>query len=164
MKELKIKDTTQVALVDDEDYDRLKDYTWQLSGKNKTTVCRQVHISNITKNVALTKDVMRQYAVVFDHIDRNIFNNSKCNLRVCTLAENNQNRGKTKFKTSSRFKGPTLIRSAQKWQVQVMANKKLHYLGRFNSEIDAAIAYNIAVRQLHGEFAALNPIPTVFSY
>ncbi len=45
-----------------------------------------------------------------------------------------------------------------KWLVSIRNNGKNIYLGYFINELDAAIAYNIAVVEIHGEFANLNII------
>lgn len=46
----------------------------------------------------------------------------------------------------------------RKWVAQIRYNKTRKWLGTFNSETDAAIAYNEAAKIYHGEFANLNTI------
>lgn len=90
----------------------------------------------------------------FDHKDRNSTNNCPSNLRPCTSSENSANtasRGGT-----SKFKGVSWDKSRQKWQTHIMVDYKSKFLGRFDSEVDAAKAYNKAATQYFGEFAHLN--------
>ncbi len=60
---------------------------------------------------------------------------------------------------SSRFKGVQCVESGRKWSAQIGGKSvggKVVQLGRFRSEIDAALAYDAAARELHGEHARLN--------
>ncbi len=93
-----------------------------------------------------------------DHIDRNKCNNSVDNLRWCSRSENNSNRGK-KENTSSPFKGVTWHKQRQKWKASVSITGQSKHLGLFESEVQAAVAYNNAAIQHHAEFACLNVIP-----
>lgn len=90
-----------------------------------------------------------------DHINRDKTDNRWENLRAATKQENAYNkapRGRT-----SRFKG--VYRSKQgRWVAGITFNKKSKSLGYYDSELEAALAYNKAARELHGEFAYLNPI------
>jgi len=38
-------------------------------------------------------------------------------------------------------------------------DNKQFYVGSFNDEVEAALAYNEKAKELHGEFAFLNKIP-----
>ena len=92
-----------------------------------------------------------------DHKDINSLNNLENNLRICTRSQNQQNRGKNK-NNSSNFKGVTWHNNNEKWQAQIVINNKKQYLGYFSDKKDAAIAYNNAALQHHGEFAQLNQV------
>ena len=75
--------------------------------------------------------------------------------------ENECAKFKTKRLTSSKFKGVCLCKNrlSKPWQAQIRVNKKLINLGRFDSEVKAALAYNEAVRLFVPEhFWSLNPV------
>ena len=97
-----------------------------------------------------------------DHIDRNPSNNSIDNLREATKSQNQWNRRSVESYngklTSSGFKGVVFRKQSQKWQAQIQINGERKYLGIFDSEIDAAEAYNAAAIELHGEFVEINAV------
>jgi hypothetical protein len=88
----------------------------------------------------------------------------KENLVVRTHAQQAASRRKSLVKggkpTTSRFKGVTLADSGRKWCAAIAVNRGgqrgTGYLGAFRSEIDAALAYDHAARELYGEHARLN--------
>lgn len=93
---------------------------------------------------------------VSDHINMNRADNRRENLRACDRASNNRNitgRGKRK----SLYKGVAPNRA--RWMAQVTFQRKVHHLGTFDTQEEAALAYNEAAARLHGEFARLNVIP-----
>lgn len=95
-----------------------------------------------------------------DHIDGDKLNNRRANLRVC---DNQQNcAGKvvtTKWaKIKSRYKGVVWDKPTSKWRAQVGYKYKIYYLGVFQTEELAALAYNSKATELHGSFARLNVI------
>ena len=90
-----------------------------------------------------------------DHIDRNKLNNSIENLRLCTPAQNSQNRSR-RNKGSSKYTGVYFNREANKFQSVIRSNYKTKYLGQFTNELEAAKAYDIAALNLFGEYAVLN--------
>ena len=93
-----------------------------------------------------------------DHIDSNRLNNNLSNLRWCTNFQNSYNRNKQSSKTSSKYKGVFWKKQNQKWAAQVRFEGKAYYLGYFNDEKKAALAYNTAALNFFKTFAKLNII------
>lgn len=60
---------------------------------------------------------------------------------------------------ASKFKGVSKHPDGVTWRVQVYKHGKKHYIGCFESEIEAAIAYNTAALMIIGPHAVLNIIP-----
>lgn len=89
-----------------------------------------------------------------DHINGDKLDNRAVNLRPCTNAENLRNglsRG-----GSSRFKGVCFHKQNKNWISSITLNGKTTHLGSFESEVDAAIAYDKAAKEMHGKFARTN--------
>lgn len=165
MKEIKLfhrKNAKQhiYALVDDEDYDMLSANKWSVH--NKKYVGRQLsRIGGIKKQTKilmhrLVMGVLDDLTIHIDHIDGNGFNNQKSNLRKCSHYQNMLNI-KSKKNVTSVFKGVRFDKERNKWAAQITYNKGIKKsLGRFDSEILAAIEYDKAAIKFHGEFAKLN--------
>lgn len=90
--------------------------------------------------------------LVVDHINGDGLDNRRANLRLCTQGENARNvsarPGTSKFKGVSRRDG--------KWRARIMVNRREISLGRFDSEVEAACAYDAAAVRHFGSFAKLN--------
>jgi len=89
-----------------------------------------------------------------DHINGNPLDNRKCNLRVCTRAQNCQNAAKPKHNTSG-IKGVTWCKAANKWIARIGYNGIRHYLGVYSNKSDAKAAYEKASIELHGNYSTL---------
>ena len=104
---------------------------------------------------ALHRDILgNPEGKVVDHINGNKLDNRKYNLRVCSIKENIRN-SKPKEGTS-KYKGVHWDKSRNKWVSSIKVDREGKYLGRFNKEIDAAKAYDVAAEKYFGEFARLN--------
>lgn len=92
--------------------------------------------------------------LVVDHIDGNPLNNCRCNLRICTQAENIRNR-KIGSLNQSGFKGVTAKHrlSGTRYQAAIEYSGKRKFLGSFDSPEEAHAAYVNAALELHGSFA-----------
>jgi hypothetical protein len=89
-----------------------------------------------------------------DHKDGDGLNNTHCNLRLCSHAENMHNRLKQEH--SSRYKGVRWDVAHRKWRSEIKISYKKIYLGYHLSETEAALAYDEAAIKYHGQFARLN--------
>lgn len=83
--------------------------------------------------------------------------NRKSNLRVCYQKENARN-AQVQKRGNSRYKGVHWREDKQKFQAYITVNRKRQYLGHFNSEEEAALAYNKAALEKFGEFALINEL------
>lgn len=93
-----------------------------------------------------------------DHINRDKLDNRIENLRACTISQNGFNQSSTKG-SSSKYLGVSWDRTAKrKWLASAQLNKKKVRLGNFDSEDDAAKAYNEFAKENYGDFANLNII------
>lgn len=89
-----------------------------------------------------------------DHINHNGIDNRRCNLRIVTPQQNQQNRQSRKG--TSQFKGVSWHKNAGKWQAHIRFQGKLRHLGLFDVEREAAEVYDGAALMLFGSFACLN--------
>mgnify|MGYP002128330597 CR=1 FL=1 len=96
--------------------------------------------------------------LIVDHIDGNIFNNRKSNLRVCTQEQNKLNRHKRNWSsTTSLYKWVFFSNYHNRW-IWSITYKKKRRTKNFINEIDAARWYNAMATELFGDFACLNTI------
>jgi hypothetical protein len=85
--------------------------------------------------------------------------NRRENLRICTIQQNIRNSRKWKTKEqTSKYKGVTWKKEKSKWRAYICVDRKQIHLSYYNSEAEAAKAYNIAAIKYFGEFANLNII------
>jgi hypothetical protein len=82
-----------------------------------------------------------------DHIDRNGLNNTRTNLRICTPAENSANSRSRDKKVGRRGVRPT---PNGRWDAQIGRDGVLLYLGSFETEHEAGIAYDAAFYAIYG--------------
>lgn len=145
-----------VALIDDEDYEELSQFSWYATGRGYAwRVLPKVPGKKWYSRMGMHRQIMGldpSDVRVVDHIDRNPLNNQRSNIRICTEAENYLNR-KVLVTNTSGFKGVSWHKQYKKWRAQIQVNCKKTVIGFYDSPEDAHAAYCVAAKKMHGEFA-----------
>ena len=143
----------RVAIVDDEDFERLSQYRWRYNVYAKRSLPRAA--GQPQKAMYLHREIMQPPAgMEVDHINGDRLDNRRSNLRVCTRAENQANRKAQAG--SSRYKGVSLWKRHKRYAAGLSVDGKWQHLGWFDDEVAAARAYDEAAVRYRGEFARTN--------
>jgi len=162
----------KLVFVDDEDYDYLNQFKWQLRKDiNTYYIMRTPLVGEPNQKSLLIHRVIMNVTdskILIDHIDMDGLNNQKSNLRKCTPSENQKNkrpRGTSKYlgvnfhTATNKYKlknGEIRISQSTGWLATISINGKTTHIKKFKNEIDAAKAYDEMAKIHHGEFANLN--------
>jgi len=107
------------------------------------------------KTIFMHRQIMHApQGMVVDHIDGSGLNNHPRNLRLCTRRQNAYN--SRSASGSSQYKGVTYDKATGKWRASINHQGKHHHLGLFDTERQAARAYDAKARELFGPYAYLN--------
>lgn len=149
-----------IALVDDIDFEWLNQWKWgALKAPHTVYAVRYTSRAGGKKPqfVYMHRLILEaRKGQETDHRNGNGLDNQRANLRFCTSSQNNMNRAHGRG--TSVYKGVSWSTRRRKWQVQIGCEGKSVFLGRFDSEEEAACAYNTAALERFGEFAHLNDI------
>jgi hypothetical protein len=136
-----------------EDYEKIKNYCWYVEtgggrvqanrGGRKDHVVIKLHrlvlnFPNLTK--------------VIDHINKNMRDNRKENLRLCTRTENLRNSNLREDSVSG-VTGVNWDKNRNKWHPQICYKRKNIFLGRYENLTDAVVARLRAEKKYFKEFA-----------
>lgn len=156
MKIIRAFNTNRKIWIEDWAYAKVRWINWSDDGKQLTAT-----INGKTVRIARWIKDIKDPNIVVDHWDGNYRNNLDSNLRVCTKAENNRNRKPWRHKANgSKFLGTLWHECDKKWYAKIYVNGTQIFLGSFDTEEEAAKAYDIAAIFYHKEFARLNcPCP-----
>ncbi len=148
------------TIVDDEDYEKLSKYKWHYSGgyAHRFHVFKELPLEQIRVSVSMARIIMGLYnddKREVDHKNRNRLDNRKSNLRICNRSQNMANKLSLKG-SSSKYKGVVWVKRDKIWRAGIGLNYKIYHIGYFDSEIEAAKAYDKKAKELFGEFACLN--------
>lgn len=142
-----------VALVDDEDFERLSKFKyWGQVNCGYVDARRYAQGQNGSEvYVRMACDVLNvPRTTTVDHKNRNSLDNRKENLRVATRSQNSINW----VRRNKYGRGVALVGGM--FQVRIAVNGKRKLIGYYKTPEEARAAYDAAAKQLHGEFAVLN--------
>lgn len=133
------------------DYDLVKDYTWHIDGDgyvagkiNNKYVLFHRYILNAPRDMQV------------DHINHYKTDNRRKWLRLVTVSQNQCNSKLRRNKIYSKYKGVSFLVKSNKFVSSIYNKGKPIYLGSFNNDIDAALAYDKKAKELYGEYAYIN--------
>ena len=122
------------------------------NGKRKTVAVHRLVAEAFIPNPTNKPEV--------DHQDTyRSLDNSVGNLRWATRSENAYNSPRRKG-TSSRFRGVSFYSRDGTWRAAITYNGESTHIGYFQTELEAAMAYDEVALEKYGELAQLNKLPT----
>lgn len=160
--------TTKVYSTDKTDYFLCDTDWWESVGKQYCW-CKSFERANARdwnaiknkKHLQLSRFIMQApKGFVVDHINHDIRDNRKQNLRIATYRENMGNRGKMPYNTNE-YKGITAYKTKTqgiRYRARIRYKGKQLNLGTYSTPEEAAKAYNAKAIEVFGEFALLNKI------
>jgi hypothetical protein len=131
------------ALVDDEDFEWVSQWKWQLNNKGYVYRQKYSHRKNgkcVYKKIYLHRLINNTpEGFETDHIDRNPFNNQKSNLRTVNKGRNNLNRNIYKNNACG-VKGVYWHKKTKQYHVRITVDKKVISLGYYHNIQQANVA------------------------
>ena len=151
----------RVALVDDCDYGDLSKTKWSFLPNGKLLRAGRMKMTDgKARRILMHRQILglSDPSIVVDHINGNGLDNRRCNLRICTAAENSRNKKPAKQRDWGWYKGvcKNTYKERTTYYAQIGFDNKRYQLGGFTTPEEAARAYDEAARRLHGEFAWTN--------
>lgn len=132
----------QVTLVDDEDYESLRQHKWYAIWNPNTKSFYAVrHFDDVNGKRGLMG--MHRFILgavqgqVVDHENHDTLDNQRVNLKLGVTADNNKNKRLYSNNTSG-YHGITWVPARKRWAVAIKENGVTKFLGRFK-ELDEAI-------------------------
>lgn len=154
------------VLIDTEDWNKVKNYRWYVTYDSgcdsyyvKTSYAKNG--KRIYKPLHRLLFDLEDPNIKVDHIDHNLLNNKRNNLRICTQEENARNKRQLPNSNLYNYKGCHYCYYKNKtnpWQCMIGHNNKTIHIGYFPTLEQCAKAYNKAAKKYFGEFACLNEI------
>jgi hypothetical protein len=139
------------AVVDSRDRELVCRYRWHAK-QNKSGIWYAVTTDLQTRHkVYLHRLLMGFPSCDVDHRDRDGLNNCRRNLRLATKSQNAAN-SKTRLGISGR-KGVCRHKNTIRWVARIRLGGRKTHLGVFNTQKEAAEAYNAAAVLCFGSFA-----------
>lgn len=146
----------KVAMVDDEDFERLSKLSWHVMPAPYTLYAAAwcIHDGRRIKNT-MHRFLMNLWPgdkSVVDHIDHDGLNNQKENLKVCTQKNNLCNNIRYRPKKHDLPKG--VRRWHGKFVAMISINGRNKYLGIFPTKEEAAACYTAASEKRNRDYTA----------
>ncbi|MGH1233063.1 AP2/ERF family transcription factor [Bacillus toyonensis] len=157
VKEIPLQDGS-IALVDDEDYERINQFNWVIRWMNNSSVSI-ISAAIDSESIQLNRFILN---IKNNEIPIKFLNNNRLDFRkenlVLTNRKSISRSTKARRGSTSKYKGVSYEKQTKKWIAKISVNGKDKNLGRYLNEDDAAKAYNEAAICFYGEDCYLNII------
>jgi hypothetical protein len=134
-------------MVDYDDFDRIKDIKWSMT-KNGYVEAHNVDGKHIKLHRFITNCPKGK---VVDHINHNLLDNRKSNLRICDQKDNSKNT-KLRYDNKSGYAGVDYRKDFKKWRARICVDYKMIHLGLFDTKEEAIEARQKAEIEYFKEF------------
>ena len=142
----------KVAIVDDEDFEWLRQWKWRFADRYVVRTETVSYKSRVTRWIH--RVIMDTPSDMYcDHINHNTLDNRKCNLRNVNRIQSSANR-RIHSNNQSGYKG--VVQRGSRYRATVDYNGRHVFCETFSSKEEAAKAYDHYARLYHGEYAVLN--------
>lgn len=141
-------------LVDTEDLPKLLSFRRYISKCSRGYACFDYKTETYTLHrfiMGLPRQYDKETTLIVDHINGNILDNRKRNLRICRREKNPMN-CKLYKNNKSGYKGIAFIKRLGKWQVNISDKGKTVYLGVYKNLEDAIKVRKEAEEKYYGEY------------
>lgn len=149
----------QVAIVDDDDYEKISSMKWSATWRPKMGKFYAVgSLAKYGKRVYMHREIMGLTigdGLLVDHIDHNTLDNRKANLRIVNNSQNMMNHGKIQKNNTSGCRGVHFEKRTNQYRVQVWAGGKPIWGGRHDTFESAKLSYERLAKLHHAEFTCL---------
>lgn len=150
----------KVAMIDDEDADRVLTFKWYAypDSRRQRIWYAQRHLPSPQRGkfISMHRFILNAPpGVDVDHVNGDTLDNQRSNLRWANDSQNAANRRYLPTNTSG-FRGVCFNKKAGKWQAGIKHQGKSIYLGIYDDVEAAARAYDAMARRVFGEFAVFN--------
>lgn len=145
---------TDKVIIDEDMLPIILKYTWHIR-KDKLTkyAFTNVKIGNKNFGVSMHRLLTGMSSSEVDHINRNGLDNRISNLRFATKQQNSYNRVR---KNKYGYRGVFKPKKSPHYSFQIQFNGKKFTKNGFKTAEDAARAYDLKNKELHGEFGIRN--------
>ena len=139
-------------IINSEDYDIIKNKSWRVlrSGASRKPKVRCKNISLARFVLGLEDSTLKVF-----HKNDNYLDFRKANLQLETQGIATH-RTRKQAGMTSQYKGVYFEKNRRKWRATIIHQGNRFYIGRFNTEKEAALAYDEKSRELYGTVAFLN--------
>lgn len=138
-------------IIDMEDVPRVRYHKWRFSHQHIVTGQPARHGQRELSHIILNVPKDRDADTVVDHINGNPSDNRKANLRICTQAENLENKRFMSNSTSGMI-GVVYDKARGRWAPEIRKGYVRCHLGRYETLPEAAYARYVAEDLLFGVF------------
>lgn len=132
------------VLIDSDDYEKCKQYQWRLARDGRYFICGKLYLHRFVYG-----EVPEGYVV--DHINGDLLDNRKSNLRLCTHEENMRNSSPR----NGKYPGVNKTKSGT-WSARLKVKQKVVFEKRFKTEEEAIQARIEAEEKYYGEYGYYN--------